>query len=239
MPTAAIARLGELCDHYALSPGAAAALDRLLTLVERDPAAPTTVTDPVRGADVHIADSLVALEVPAVRDARDIADLGAGAGFPGLVLALAVPEATVTLVESVGKKCDFITRAAAAADIRNARAVHTRAEEWREGFGRQDLVTARALAPLTTLVEYAAPLLREGGTVCAWKGLRDVEEEADGDAAADATGMERREILAVEPWEGVDARHLHLYVKVGPTPPRYPRRAGMARKRPIRASIEA
>lgn len=236
MPTAAIARLEDLCDRYALPSGAASALDSILALVDRDPTAPTTVTEPLRGADVHIADSLVALEVPEVRAARDIADLGAGAGVPGLVLALALPGAHVSLVESVGKKCDFISRAAAAANIRNAHAVHARAEEWDEGIGRHDLVTARALAPLTALVEYAAPLLRDRGLLCAWKGQRDAAEEADGLAAAAATGMELRDIRPVEPWVGVEARHLHLYVKVAPTPSRYPRRAGMARKRPIRAS---
>lgn len=238
MPTPALARLEALCATHGLPTGAAPRLDALLELVAHDPTAPTTVTDPVRGADIHIADSLVALEVPAVRDATRIADLGAGAGFPGLVLALALPQATVTLVESVGKKCDFISRAATAAGIENALAVHARAEEWAEGIGRNDLVTARALAPLTALVEYSAPLLCEGGTLCAWKGLRDVEEETDGEAAAAATGMELREVRSVEPWEGVEARHLHLYVKVAPTPPRYPRRPGMARKRPIRASTK-
>jgi 16S rRNA (guanine527-N7)-methyltransferase len=236
VPTAAIARLEDLCDRYALPSGAASALDSILALVDRDPTAPTTVTEPLRGADVHIADSLVALEVPEVRGARDIADLGAGAGVPGLVLALALPAAHVSLVESVGKKCDFISRAAAAANIQNAHAVHARAEEWDEGLGRHDLVTARALAPLTALVEYAAPLLRDRGLLCAWKGQRDATEEADGLAAAAATGMELRDICPVEPWAEVEARHLYLYVKVAPTPSRYPRRAGMARKRPIRAS---
>jgi len=238
VPTAALPRLQELSARYRLPEAAPARLDAVLATLEADPIAPTTVTDPLRGADVHIADSLAALEVPAVRAARRIADLGAGAGFPGLVLALALPSASVALVESVGKKCEFIARIAEVAGLENATAVHARAEEWADGVGAHDLVTARALAPLTTLVEYAAPLLVEGGMLCAWKGLRAADEEADGAAAAAATGLEVADIVSVRPWADVTARNLHLYVKVRATPERFPRRAGMARKRPIRASAE-
>lgn len=236
MPTQALPRLEALCSRHGLPGDAAGRLDAVLAGVEADPTAPTTITEPLRGADVHIADSLVALDLPEVRAATRIADLGAGAGFPGLVLAVALPAATVALVESVGKKCDFITRVAVGAGIGNAIAIHARAEEWDEGLGVHDLVTARALAPLTALVEYAAPLLAEGGVLCAWKGLRDEREEVDGVEAAAATGMRPGQVIAVKPWPGVEARHLHLYVKVGPTPARFPRRPGMARKRPIRAS---
>lgn len=234
--TAALPRIADLVHAHGLPEGVVAGLDAFLEVVATDPTAPTTVTDPVQGADVHLADSLAALEVPEVRAARRIADLGAGAGVPGLVLALALPEARVTLVESVGKKCDFITRAAAAMGISNAVAVHARAEAWPDGIGAHDLVTARALAPLTALVEYAAPLLEEGGILCAWKGRRDAEEEADGAAAAEATGMVPHAVVAVRPWPDVEARHLHLYLKAAPTPDRFPRREGMARKRPIRAA---
>jgi 16S rRNA (guanine527-N7)-methyltransferase len=98
------------------------------------------------------------------------------------------------------------------------------------------VVTARALAPLTALVEYAAPLLKDGGRLVAWKGARDAAEEADGAAAAAATGMELEQIHQAPPRPGADQRHLHVFRKVAPTPPRYPRREGMARKRPIVAA---
>lgn len=192
--------------------------------------------DPRDALDRHIADSLVALDLSEVRRAQAIADLGAGAGIPGLVLAAALPETEVALVESVGKKCGFIDRTAAAMGLENARAVHARAEDWPEGLGRHDLVTARALAPLSALVEYAAPLLTEGGVLCAWKGHRDEAEEADGAAAASATGMTPHGVVHVAPWPGAEARHLHLYAKTSPTPERFPRRPGMARKRPITAA---
>ncbi|MTD45547.1 16S rRNA (guanine(527)-N(7))-methyltransferase RsmG [Conexibacter sp. W3-3-2] len=234
--TVALPRLEELVLVHDLPIAAAARLDLLLERFATDPQAPTTVTAPREGADVHVADSLVALEVPVVREARRIADLGAGAGVPGLVLALALPEATVGLVESVGKKCDFMARTAEAMGLTNAAPVARRAEDWPDGIGVHDLVTARALAPLTALVEYAAPLLQEGGHLCAWKGQRDPAEEADGAAAAEATGMALVEVRAVRPWPGVEARHLHVFCKISPTPPRFPRRPGMARKRPIVAT---
>jgi 16S rRNA (guanine527-N7)-methyltransferase len=121
-----------------------------------------------------------------------------------------------------------------AAGLANVGVVHARAEEWPEGLGACDLVTARALAALPVLAEYAAPLLREGGSLVAWKGRRDPGDEADGAAAARELGLEVVEVRRVEPWPGARDRHLHLMSKVGQTPARYPRRPGMAAKRPLR-----
>jgi 16S rRNA (guanine527-N7)-methyltransferase len=95
---------------------------------------------------------------------------------------------------------------------------------------------ARALAALPVLVEYAAPLLVPGGALVAWKGRLETAEVADGRAAADALGMSVPHASAVEPFDGARDRYLYLSSKVSPTPARYPRRPGMARKRPIRAS---
>jgi 16S rRNA (guanine527-N7)-methyltransferase len=171
--------------------------------------------------------------VPELRGARQIADLGAGSGFPGLALAVALPEAHVTLVESVRRKCDFMNRAAALAGIENTEAVHTRAEEWADGIGRNDIVVARALAPLTAIAEYAAPLLTELGMLIAYKGKRDPDEESAGRLAADELGLSVGPVLAVDPYPGAGERHLHLFTKTSRTPDRFPRRAGMARKRPL------
>jgi 16S rRNA (guanine527-N7)-methyltransferase len=85
------------------------------------------------------------------------------------------------------------------------------------------------------LIEYAAPLLRDGGVLVAWKGRRDGEEELVAAAAAEIVGMELAEIRPVSPYRGADHRHLHVVRKVRPTPERFPRRAGMARKRPLGA----
>jgi 16S rRNA (guanine527-N7)-methyltransferase len=212
-------------------PDAAPRLGRVLELLAADPTAPTTVTAPLDGVDVHITDSLAALTLPAIREARRIADLGTGAGFPGLPLAVALPHAHVDLVESLGRKCAFLERAVAAAEVANAAVVCVRAEEW--AARDVDVVTVRAVAPLAVLAEYAAPLLREGGVLVAWKGVRDAAEEAGGDAAAEILGLERAEVVALPGRRGADHRTLHLYRKVRPTPERFPRRAGMARKRPL------
>lgn len=230
------ARLAELAARYGLPGAASERLGVLLDLVAAEPAAITAVRDPSEGVDVHVADSLVALDIPAVRQARRIADLGSGGGFPGLVLAIALPQARMALVESAGRKSAFLSAAASALELPNVEVVNVRAEAWREGAGVHDLVTARALAPLTVLLEYAAPLLAPGGLLVAWKGRRDTGEEADGRAAAAALGLSEPSSVRVEPFAGAGNRHLYLSSKVSPTPDRYPRRPGMARKRPIQAS---
>lgn len=226
--------VAELAERWGLGGGPTArALDALLTILESDPHAPTTVRARGKALDLHVADSLVALELPEVQGARRIADLGAGAGFPGLALAAALPEARVALVESAGRKCEFLARAVAAAGLENVEVVHARAEEWGDGVGACDLVTARALASLPVLAEYAAPLLREGGALVAWKGRRDPEEEAAGAAAAALLGLELAEVRSVQPFPAARDRHLHVFRKTGPTPDRFPRRPGMATKRPL------
>jgi 16S rRNA (guanine527-N7)-methyltransferase len=198
-----------------------------------DPSAPTAVHDRREVEHVHIADSLVGLEVPAVGEAARIVDLGSGAGLPGLVLAIARPEAEVVLVESVGKKCAWLERTVSALELENVRVVCARAEEL--GEEPCDVVTARALASLSVLCEYAAPLLREGGSLVAWKGAVDAREDADGLHAANVLGLERVEVRAVEPYPGSQRRTLHVFRKVSPTPAGYPRRPGMAAKRPLTA----
>lgn len=230
-------RLEELAGQYRLPEGSPQRLAVLLEALRDEQVSLTTVRDPREGADVHVADSLSGLEVPAVRKARSIADLGSGAGFPGLVLALSLPGAEVALVESVGRKGAWLERAAGLLGVQSrVEVVARRAEEWSAGLGTRDLVTARALAPLGVLLEYAAPLLIDGGTLVAWKGHRDGAEERDASAAGAILGMELVEVRPVTPWPGAGERHLHLWSKVRPTPAKYPRRAGMARKRPLQAS---
>jgi 16S rRNA (guanine527-N7)-methyltransferase len=227
--------LVSLAGRYELPERAATALAALLELLAAHEHAPTTVRSTRAAIDVHLADSLVALELDDVRTATRVADLGAGAGFPGLPLAVALPSAEVVLVESVGRKCVFIRAAADAAGLTNVEVVADRAESWSAGIGTRDLVTARALAPLAVLAEYAAPLLREGGVLVAWKGRRDAEEERLAAAAAGHLGLAVEQIQSVRPYPAAEHRHLHVLRKVAPTPERFPRRPGMARKRPLGA----
>ena len=211
-------------------------LDPVLDLLATDPASLSSVRDPQRAWDVHVADSLSALEL--VGSPRRLADVGAGAGFPGLVLAAALPGCEVDLIESVARKAAFIARAAEAGEIVNARAIQDRSEAWAShpapAGGREayDVVTTRAVARLSTVAELASPLLREGGLLVAWKGRRDPEEEAELGRAAPELAMEPESIVAVEPFAASKHRHLHAIRKTGPTPDGLPRRPGVAKRKP-------
>jgi 16S rRNA (guanine527-N7)-methyltransferase len=232
--------LAGLGERYGLEQEAVARCERLLEALAAEPDPPTTVHDPIVAANAHLADSLSGLEIEDLARASRIADIGAGAGFPGLALAVALPAAQVDLVEAAGRKAAVIERLARAAQVENARAVVARAEEWAAspavlGGGQEsyDAVTARALAPLAVLAEYAAPLLKVGGVLVAWKGARDEAEERSGTVAAEKLGLQVEQPRHVTPFAEARNRHLHVMRKQGPTPPNFPRRPGMARKRPL------
>lgn len=210
-------------------------LDSVLRMIEADEHAPTAIRARDQAARAHVADSLVALELEALGTARQIADLGSGVGFPGIALAVALSEAEVSLVESQRRRCSFLEAVCSTAGIENARVVCARAEEWRDGYCRNDVVVARALAPQPVVLEYAAPLLRLGGALVDWRGRRDPLAEEAAERAATTLGLRRREIRKVVPFAGAVDRHLHVFSKVEQTPERFPRRAGIARKRPLGA----
>jgi len=226
-------RVDEPAARAGLSAADTDRLARFARLLLDDPTAPISTRDPAAIRDDHLADSLVALDLPQVRAATTIADLGAGAGLPGLCLAIALPAASIGLVESNARKGRFLTRAIVEVPVPNAAVVTARIEEWRDGIGGCDLVTARALAPLDVVAEYAAPLLRMGGTLVVWRGRRDAEAEAEARAAAEILGLEVADPVPVAPYPGSEHRHLHLMTKVRPTSDRFPRRTGVARKRPL------
>ncbi len=226
-------RLDQLAELYELDSDQIAQLQAILLELQRDEQAPTTVTEIDDAIDVHLADSLTALEIGEVAAAGRIADIGSGAGFPGLALAVALPEAQVSLIESQGRKCEFLARACAAARVGNASVVAARVEEWSEGIADNDVVLARALAPQPVVLEYAAPLLSPGGLLVDWRGRRNPDGESAARHAAGLLGLRLREIRHTEPYEGALHHHLHVYEKVAETPGRFPRRAGVARKRPL------
>jgi 16S rRNA (guanine527-N7)-methyltransferase len=217
----------------ALDESARKRLQTVLALLAQERASVSSVVDE-RAWRVHVVDSLTGLEVPELAAARRIVDIGSGAGFPGLVLAVALADAQLDLIESVRRKCEFIRRAAAAAGIANATVRNLRSEEWAAAEGREayEVVTARAVGRLSTLAELASPLLAPGGVLVAWKGRRDEEEEEQLANASDALAMELQETLDVGDRAGSDHRHLHVIRKTGPTPENLPRRPGMAKKRP-------
>jgi len=218
-----VKRVRELAARYGVD---AAPLEALLAALAAEPDPPTTVADPV---NEHIADSLSA--VPYISAGR-LVDIGSGAGFPGLVLAAALPSSHVTLVESQRRHAAVAERLGRAAGLRDVSVLSLRAEQIpdRDAF---DVVTARAVASLAVLVEYAAPLLRLGGQLVAWKGARDGAEELGGEEAGRVVGLTPVRVVSVTPFAGAHSRHLHFYEKTAPTPDRFPRRPGMARKRPL------
>jgi 16S rRNA (guanine527-N7)-methyltransferase len=183
---------------------------------------------------VHVEDSLTGLEVAELAKAERIADIGSGAGFPGLVLAVVLADSRVDLIESVGRKCEFMRRAIDAAGIVNATVLNARSEEVAGGEKREayDAVTARAVGRLSTLAELASPLLRDSGILVAWKGKRDPDEEQQLERAADQLAMHPERILDVGDRAGSKHRHLHVLRKLGATPNGLPRRPGIAKKRP-------
>jgi 16S rRNA (guanine527-N7)-methyltransferase len=232
---AAVVRVHELGERYRLSARQRRRLAALLTVLASDPHAPTSVRRRDRAVDAHIADSLVALELQPLRDAELIVDLGSGAGFPGLPLAIALEASTVWLLESQLRKCLYLERAIAEVGLANAGVVCARAEQWCAGQGTGDAVVARAVGAQPVVVEYAAPLLRVGGVLVDWRGSRALEEELRAARAAEQLGMRLTEIRRIAPFAGARDRHLHLYLKITETPSGYPRRVGAAGKRPLGA----
>lgn len=227
-------RVEALSSLHRLAPDASPKLLSLLASLA-DEHSPTAVKESVDAVDVHIADALTGLEIPMLSRDGLIVDIGSGCGIPGLVLAAALPGAEVVAVEASRRRCDFIAAAASRASLGNVSVVCARVEEWREGVGVADTVVSRALSSLAVVLEYSAPLLREGGASIAWKGTPDPDELRAAAGAAAELGMSAPAATEVQPWASSGVRQLFVSSKVGPTPDRFPRRAGMAAKRPLGA----
>lgn len=234
MTSRAEARLTELAERFALGDDVLAHARTLLDLWHEDELASTRVTDPADAVDQHLADAWVALDLPEVRAATRAADLGTGAGIPALPLAIALPHLHMALVESVSRRTTFLHRAIEACNLQaRCDVVVARAEGWPGGIGAHDLITSRALATLDVVLEYSAPLLRLGGVAVAWKGALSDDERDGGRRAADVLGLEIEAEIRVEPFGDARDRRLIIARKVTDTPARFPRREGMAKKKPL------
>lgn len=184
----------------------------------------------------HFVDSLTCLRGGWLEGAEQVFDLGTGAGFPALPLAILRPELTVTAMDATRKKVEFVERAAAALGLNNVQTLVGRAEalgrepEHRE---RYDRVVTRAVASLPVLAELTLPFLKAGGLLVAQKGPLAPEELDAGTRAAAEVGGAVREVDAFTlPITG-DARTLVVIEKVAPTPGRYPRREGVPGRKPL------
>jgi 16S rRNA (guanine527-N7)-methyltransferase len=184
--------------------------------------------------DKHISDSQEILKYTSLDNCR-IADMGSGAGFPGLILAMHCPTAQFILVESDSKKSAFLETVALELDLGNVKVVTCRLEKlghdssFRETF---DIVTARALAALNVLLEYGIPLLKSGGIGWFWKGSKAEEEVKQAQRALQVLHTRVESIYWYKLIEQRD-RALVKVVKESPTPAQYPRRTGIPSKRPL------
>ncbi len=187
----------------------------------------TAITDPDEIEKKHFEDSLLLLSVLKLAD-QSVVDVGAGAGFPGLPLKLACPGLKLTLVEATKKKVAFLDHMIQLLGLTDCTAVWARAEDYaaehREVF---DLALARAVAPLNTLCEYCLPLVRVGGLFVAYKEVAVEPEIAAARRALERLGGRLSEV------KKFPQRSLVLIEKVAPTPPDFPRRAGVAKKKPL------
>lgn len=199
----------------------------------------TAVTDEAEMVDRHYVDSLMPRRTPGLLPASGrLIDVGTGAGFPGLPLALACPDMQVTLMDAQQKRLTFLQAVVEELDIRNVTLVHRRAEDaardaaFREQF---DLAVARAVAPLAVLAEYLLPFVRQGGKALCWKGPGLAEELPQGRRAAFLLGGQAGEPVAC-PFPGREWQHMLLPIqKTGKTARQYPRKAGTPSKAPLGA----
>lgn len=208
----------------------------------------TAITDYVEVQIKHFLDSLVALPLilPLMTEARgsdissgqplSLLDVGTGAGFPGLPLKIAAPYLRVTLMDGTGKKVTFLRELVAKMGLDDVEVVQGRAEEMGrqpEYRGQFDLVTARAVAALNTLVEYLLPLVRLGGLAVIYKGASAPQELAEAHNAIGLLGGETLQLAAVKVPLLEEQRYILLLKKQRPTPERYPRGQGLPRKKPL------
>jgi 16S rRNA (guanine527-N7)-methyltransferase len=195
----------------------------------------TTIIEPDQVIVKHFLDSLSV--APFLRKAAPAAlmDIGSGAGFPGLPLKIAMPAIQVTLLDSTGKKVQFLKHLITELNLSEAIALHARAEELAHNPAHRekyDFAVARAVADLATLLEYALPFVRVGGLFVAQKGVDVVEEVERAAPALKQLGGRLRDVASVQ-LPGLEPRHLIVVEKVAQTQPRYPRAAGAPRKNPI------
>ena len=193
----------------------------------------TAITDPRDVAVLHLLDSLALTGLVGLED-RTVVDVGTGAGFPGVPLAIARPSARVTLLDSLGKRVDFLRESCRTLGLDNVECVHGRAEEFagerRETF---DLAVSRAVAALPVLCELCLPLVKVGGAFWAMKSVDTEEEISASKAAVKVLGGR---IQAVSDYTIPTTEVVHRVVciqKTAPTPKKYPRRFALIKKQPL------
>jgi len=186
----------------------------------------------------HVLDSLSCFLHAPLWEARRLADVGSGGGLPGIPISIVRPDLRTTLIESTGKKADFLRYAAERLGLETLDVINARVEDvgrMGEQRGAYAVVTSRAVASLSVLAEYCVPLLEVGGNAVAMKARVERDEYEEGRRAADALGarVDRIDRVAMLPEVGEKQRNLVILEKIRETPARYPRRAGVVARRPL------
>ncbi len=195
----------------------------------------TTILDEEGIRVKHFLDSLSCLLVIDQQQPGKVVDVGSGAGFPGIPLKIMLPEMRLTIIESVQKKTIFCKHLVEALGLEGVEVEALRAEDaGRSPRHRQqyDWALARALGPLPVVAEYLLPLVRVGGAMLAQRGPGGAQDAQDAKLPMLTLGGRLRQARAVS-LPGLEERYLLVVEKVKPTPPEYPRRAGIPSKKPL------
>ncbi|MCO7175264.1 16S rRNA (guanine(527)-N(7))-methyltransferase RsmG [Sporolactobacillus kofuensis] len=196
----------------------------------------TAITDEKEVAIKHFFDSLTPVFYFSFRDIRTLCDVGSGAGFPGIPLKILFPELKLTIVDSLKKRLAFLQTVVDSLALDHVTLCHDRAEtfahksDMREQF---DLVTARAVAKLSVLTEYCLPLVRQGGSFIALKGMNAEDEVQQADHAIHQLGGTFGQSVALDLPEESGKRVLVCINKTSSTPGKYPRKPGVPAKNPL------
>ena len=197
----------------------------------------TTITDTSEFVLKHFIDSVITAGFDEYKKASNVIDVGTGAGFPGVPLAIISPAKKFVLMDSLQKRLNIIDEICKKMEINNISTVHARAEELaRDSSHREqyDLCVSRAVANLATLSEYCLPFIRRGGYLLAYKGPEAEQEIKDANKAIKILGGRINEIRG-SGLEKFDIHHnIVIIEKVSETPGKYPRKAGTPSKQPIR-----
>ena len=193
----------------------------------------TTITDPEEIRLKHFTDSLALLETLPLTN-QTVVDIGSGAGFPGIPLKIACPEIKLTLIEARQKKVEFLKHLVKILQLKEVEIIWDRAEQVaktkRECF---DLAVARAIAKLNVLSEYCLPLVKINGLFVAYKEQEIEEEAKQAESAFGLLGGKLKEIKKYKLGNSDIFRSLVIVKKISPTPKKFPRRPGMAKKKPL------
>lgn len=197
----------------------------------------TAITDDDDVIKKHFIDCIKIFKCESISEAQNLIDVGTGAGFPGIPIAIMKPETNVTLLDSLNKRITFLNTVISQLDLKNVTTIHSRAEDGarrkdlREKF---DIATSRAVANMAVLSEYCLPYVKVGGSLIALKGPAVEQELNEGENAVRILGGNMKNIIQVT-IEETDLKHNIVEVsKINTTPKVYPRKAGSISKKPIK-----